>query len=115
LLLGRSPTTTDGTLVAIPSAHALLALLPYRHDADPAGLAQSIHELEPLVTAAPVYESASGSESDGMVDAMEKLVDGASAACPRNKRDTTVWAEVDETATSPSALRTGHDVEGVHE
>jgi len=112
LLLGR-PVTPDGTLVAMPAAHALLALLPHRHCAEPAGLAQGIQELEPLVNAASVYEGASG--SDGMVDAVEKLFDGTSAGSPRSQRSLTVWAEVDDAAAGWSALRTGHHMEGVHE
>jgi non-haem Fe2+, alpha-ketoglutarate-dependent halogenase len=113
LLLARAPATRDGTLVAIPAAHALLALLPYRRCADPAGLAQGIHDLEPLVNATPVYEGASG--SDGMADAVERLADGSPAESPGTQRSATVWAEVDETAGSPSALRAGHDMEHVHE
>jgi hypothetical protein len=109
LLLGRGPTVAGGALVAaMPAAHALLALLPYRSGADPADLVRGLHELEPLANAVPVYESAAG--SDRMVDAVVRLGDAAAArsAPPR------AWADVHESAASRPAVEAGQDMEAIH-
>lgn len=116
LLLGRPPNVAGGTrLAAMPPAHALLALLPYRDASRPADLAQGIDDLRPLVGSVPVYEADSG--SDRMVEAVESLLGGPPGSWPRSDQDTTIWANVHEVSAGGPASHPDHDMseEDIHE
>jgi hypothetical protein len=116
LILGRPSSVTGGTaLAAMPPAHALLALLPYRDASRPADLAQGIDDLRPLVGAVAVYEGGSG--TDRMVGAVESLLERPPGASPSSDQGTTIWADVHEAAVVRPASHPDHDMseEGLHE
>ena len=114
LFLGPTRPEPDETRFrAMPAAHALLALLPYRGGGDRADLARGIRELEPLVTAVPLYDCPSA--SDQLVDAVERFVQTAVERCRSNEQSSRAWAHVDATAAGQSTLRTPHDMEGIHD
>src|SRR5262249_10302321 len=98
---------------AMPAAHALLALLPYRTAADRTDLAGGIHDLAPLADTVSVYASPPG--SGRTVDVVEAPVDEAGEPLSRTKRTKGVWAEVRVPAASRPALRVSRDMEAMHE